>query len=138
MTSKERVLRNYHFQPVNRFTNDFCAASKVYALLREHYGVPDDLALMERLHVDFRYPKPNWIGFPLVDEQGRATDYFGIPRTGAGDFGYPIVHPLAEVQSVAEVEAYDKWPTAEMWDYDQYAEDCERLDEYAVYGGSWA
>src|ERR1035441_8973351 len=54
MTSKERVLRNYHFQPVDRFTIDFCAESKVYALLREHYGVPDDLALMERLHVDFR------------------------------------------------------------------------------------
>jgi uroporphyrinogen decarboxylase len=138
MTSKERVLRNYHFQPVDRFTIDFCAESKVYTLLREHYGVPDDLALMERLHVDFRYPKPNWIGFPLVDEQGRATDYFGIPRIGAGDFGYPIVHPLAEVQSVAEVEAYDKWPTAGMWDYDQYAEDCKRFDEYAVYGGSWA
>ena len=56
MTSKERVLRNYHFQPVDRFTIDVCAESKVYALLREHYGVPDDLALMERLHVDFRYP----------------------------------------------------------------------------------
>ena len=106
MTSKERVLRNYRFQPVDRFTIDFCAESKVYALLRERYGVPDDLALMERLHVDFRYPKPNWIGFPLVDEQGRPTDYFGIPRTGAGDFGYPLVHPLAGVQTVAEVEAY--------------------------------
>ena len=45
MTSKERVLRNYRFQPVDRFTIDFCAESKVYALLRERYGVPDDLAL---------------------------------------------------------------------------------------------
>ena len=138
MTSKERVLRNYHFQPVDRFTIDFCAESKIYALLREHYGVPDDLALMERLHVDFRYPKPNWIGPPLIDDQGRPTDYFGIPRTGAGDFGYPIFHPLAEVQTVAEVEAYAKWPSADMWDYDRYAEDCRRFDEYAVYGGAWA
>ena len=73
-------------RPPGSFTIDFCAESKVYALLREHYGVPDDLALMERLHVDFRYPKPNWIGFPLADEQGRPTDYFGIPRAGAGDF----------------------------------------------------
>lgn len=64
MISKERVLHNYHFQSVDRFTIDFCAESKVYARLREHYGVLDGLALMERLHVDFRYPKPNWIGFP--------------------------------------------------------------------------
>ena len=138
MTSKERVLRNYHFQRVDRFTIDFCAESKVYALLREHYGAADDLKLMERLHVDFRYPKPNWIGFPLIDEQGRPTDYFGIPRTGAGDFGYPLVHPLADVQTVAEVEAYPKWPTADMWDYDRYAEDCRSFEEYAVYGGAWA
>lgn len=44
MTSKERVLRNYTFQPVDRFTIDFCAESKVYARMREHYGVSADLA----------------------------------------------------------------------------------------------
>lgn len=138
MTSKERVLRNYSFQPVDRFTIDFCAESKVYAMMCEYYGVADNLALMERLHVDFRYPKPNWIGFPLIDDQQRGTDYFGIPRAGAGDFGYAVEHPLAEVQSVAEVDAYPKWPTADMWDYDQYARDCESFQEYAVYGGAWS
>jgi hypothetical protein len=109
----------------------------VYASMRDYYGVADDLALMKRLHVDYRYPKPRWIGPPLVDSQGRATDYFGIPRDGAGDFGYAIEHPLANVQSIAEVEAYPHWPTAEMWDYDQYAKDCASFEEYAVMGGAW-
>jgi len=138
MTSKERVLRNYTFQSIDRFTIDFCAESKVYQLMQDYYGVPTDLALMERLHVDFRYPKPKWIGPELVDEQGRPTDYFGIPRTGAGDFGYPIVHPLAHVQSIGDVEAYQHWPTADMWDYEAYVEDCKSFEEYAVYGGAWA
>jgi uroporphyrinogen decarboxylase len=138
MTSKERVLRNYTFQPVDRFTIDFCASSDVYARLRDYFGVADDLALMEVLHVDFRYPKPNWIGFPLVDGDGNPTDYFGIPRRGVGDFGYPIRHPLAEVSSIDEVNAYPYWPTADMWDYGQYAEDCARFEEYAVLGGAWA
>jgi uroporphyrinogen decarboxylase len=137
MTSKERVLRNYRFQTVDRFSIDFCAESKVYARLRDYFGVPDDLALMEKLHVDFRYPKPKWIGFPLIDEQGRTTDYFGIPRGGEGDFGYALDHPLAHVQTVAEVEAYAKWPTPDMWDYDQYAEDCAQFEQYAVLGGAW-
>lgn len=138
MTSKQRVLRNYTFQSVDRFTIDFCASSDVYRRLREHFGVADDLALMETLHVDFRYPKPNWIGFPLVDPDGNPTDYFGIPRRGVGDFGYPIRHPLADVSSVAEVNAYPYWPTPEMWDYDQYAEDCRKFEEYAVLGGAWS
>ena len=138
MTSKERVLRNYTFQPIDRFTIDFCAASDVYAALRAHYGVRTDLDLMEILHIDFRYPKPNWIGFPLVDGKGRPTDYFGIPREGAGDFGYAVEHPLADAGSIADVEAYTKWPSADMWDYGQYARDCAQFPEYAVYGGAWA
>jgi uroporphyrinogen decarboxylase len=138
MTSKERVLRNYTFQSVDRFTIDFCATSSVYARLQAHYGVATDLELMETLQVDFRYPKPNWIGFPLVDAEGNNRDYFGIPRRGVGDFGYPIVHPLANVSTIAEVEAYPYWPSADMWDYDRYAEDCKRFEEYAVLGGAWA
>jgi uroporphyrinogen decarboxylase len=137
MTSKERALRNYTFQAIDRFTIDFCASSDVYGRLQQYYGVKSDLELMEVLHIDFRYPKPQWIGFPLVDNEGRPTDYFGIPRTGVGDFGYPIVHPLAHVSSMADVEDYPKWPTAEMWDYDQYARDCARFDQYAVNGGAW-
>jgi uroporphyrinogen decarboxylase len=137
VTSKERVLRNYTFQSVDRFTIDFCASSDVYTKLRDHYGVATDLELMETLHVDFRYPKPDWIGFPLVDKEGRTTDYFGIPRRGVGDFGYSIVHPLAEVSSIADVEAYQYWPGPDMWDYDQYAEDCARFGEHAVLGGAW-
>lgn len=137
MNSKERVLRNYSFQPVDRFTIDFCASSDVYARLKEHFGLGDDLALMEKLHVDFRYPKPDWIGFPLVDEQGRPRDYFGIPRAGVGDFGYALEHPLANVSSIEEVEAYPWWPSPDMWDYGRYAEDCEKFEEHAVLGGVW-
>lgn len=72
MTSEELLLCNYMFQPVERFTIDFCACTEICEQLRNHYGVADDLALMEELHVDFRYPKPNWIGFPLI-EGGRWT-----------------------------------------------------------------
>lgn len=135
-TSKERVLRDCAFQPIDRITIDFCACKEIYDRLKAHYGLSDDLALMEKLHVDFRYPKPNWIGPALVDSQGRMTDYFNIPRAGVGDFGYALVHPLANVKSVAEVEAYP-WPTVDMWDYDDYAERCRSFEEHAVLGGAW-
>ena len=47
MTSKERVLRNYTFQPVDRFTIDFCASTDVYARLCEYYGAKTDLELSQ-------------------------------------------------------------------------------------------
>jgi uroporphyrinogen decarboxylase len=136
MTSKERVLRTYNFQPADRIPIDFCACQEVYDRLCAHYGVGSGLDLMQTLHVDFRWARPKWIGPELKDAQGHPTDYFGIPRAGVGDFGYAVAHPLADVSSMAEVEAYP-WPTAEMWDYDVYAEECRRFAEYAVYGGGW-
>jgi uroporphyrinogen decarboxylase len=135
-SSKELVLRNYAFQPVDRFSIDWCACTEVYERLKKHYGLSTDLELMEKLHVDFRYPKPKWIGPEMVDEQGRPTDYFRIPRSGVGDFGYAVENPLAKVSSVAEVEAYP-WPTVDMWDYDDYTERCWSFEEYAVLGGGW-
>jgi uroporphyrinogen decarboxylase len=135
-SSKERALRNYAFQPVDRFTIDWCACTEIYDRLKKHYGLATDLELMEKLHVDFRYPKPNWIGPAMVDNQGRPTDYFRIPRAGVGDFGYAVEHPLGQVSSVAEVEAYP-WPTVDMWDYDDYTERCKSFEEYAVLGGAW-
>ena len=136
MTSKERALRNYSFQSVDRFTIDWCACAEIYTRLKAHFGLKTDLELMEKLHVDFRYPKPEWIGSAMIDEQGRPTDYFRIPRAGVGDFGYAVEHPLANVASLAEVEAYP-WPTPEMWDYDKYAQACASFEEYAVLGGAW-
>ena len=72
MTSKQRVLSNYSFESIDRFSIDWCACSEVYERMRTYYGVATDLELMQKLHVDFRYPKPEWIGFPLVDEKGRS------------------------------------------------------------------
>ncbi len=134
--SKELVLRNYSFQSVDRFTIDWCACNEIYGSLIQHYGLRSDLDLMEKLHVDFRYPKPKWIGPAMIDSQGRPTDYFHIPRAGVGDFGYAVEHPLANVSSLAEVEAYP-WPTVDMWDYDDYTERCRSFEDYAVLGGCW-
>src|SRR5450759_5291659 len=136
MTSKERVRRTYNFERADRVPIDFCACQEVYDRLCRHYGVATGLDLMETLHGDFRWARPKWIGPEMRDRQGRPTDYFRIPRSGAGDFGYAVENPLSHVSSVADVEAYP-WPTADMWDYEVYAEQCERFSEYAVLGGGW-
>lgn len=136
MTSKERVLRTLRFERADRVPVDFCGCQEVYDRLARHYGVGTGLELMEVLRIDYRWARPRWIGPEMKDARGRATDYFWIPRAGAGDFGYAVEHPLAHVKSLADVEAYP-WPTADMWDYRVYAEECERFEEYAVLGGGW-
>ncbi len=136
MTSKERVLRTYHFEKPDRVPIDFCACEEVYQRMQDHFGT-DQLGMLEKIHVDFRWARPAWIGPALVSEEGIPTDYFGIPRAGVGDFGYPLQRPLAHLESEKDLEAHP-WPTAEMWDYEVFAEECERFEQYAVYGGGWA
>ena len=135
MTLKERVLKTYTFQLTDRIPLDFCADERVYDALIQNVSVKDGLELMEYFHIDFRWARPRWIGPELVDEQGRKTDYFGIPREGEA-FGYSGAHPLCYVRTKTDVDSYP-WPKAEYWDYDIFSQECERFEEYAVYGGAW-
>ena len=135
MTSKGRVLKTYNFEKPDHIPIDFCACEEVYQRLQDHFGT-DQLGMLEKLHVDFRWPRPAWIGPELKLPDGTPTDYFGIPRVGVGDFGYAIRHPLAHLELEKDIEAYP-WPTADMWDYDVFAEECQRFEEYALYGGGW-
>jgi uroporphyrinogen decarboxylase len=138
LTSKERVLRNYRFERIDRFSIDYGANSHlVNERLCSYYGVQTYEELLCCLHVDFRRPGPGWIGPELKDAQGRRTDTWGIPRAGVGDFGYALEHPLANVVSKAGIEAYP-WPTIDMWDWDGYVENCRQHEQYAVSGGVWS
>ncbi len=135
MISKERVFKTYNFELPDRIPLDFCADVPVYDALIEKTGVKDQLALMEYFHIDFRWARAKWIGPELVDSEGHPTDYFGIRREGEA-FGYAGTHPLSHVRTKRDVDAYP-WPKAEYWDYDVFVEECERFEEYAVYGGAW-
>jgi len=135
MTSKQRVIATYNFRLPDRIPLDFCAEESVYGALVKATGVKGQLELMEYFHVDFRWAKPKWIGPELLDRNGNKTDYFGIPRGGEG-FGYALTHPLSHVKTKKDVDSFN-WPKPEYWDYDTFVYECEKFEEYGVYGGAW-
>lgn len=137
MTSKERVLKTYEFKLPDRVPVDFCACEAVYNSLIKKLGVKGQLELMEALHVDFRWARAPWIGPELKAPDGTPTDYFGIPRAGVGDFGYPVNHPLKNMSSVEDIENYP-WPSPDFFDYGVFREETEKFEEHAVLGGGWS
>jgi hypothetical protein len=137
MTPKERVLRTYNFKRADRFPIDFCACVKIYDKLRNELHCSDDLEMLDMLHVDYRWARPQWIGPELRNAEGMDTDYFGIPRRGVGDFGNAVSHPLSYVKSENDIRHYS-WPKADYFDYDSYKEECDRYSHYAVLGGGWS
>lgn len=136
MTSKDRVLATFDHEEPDRIPLDYWAAEEVSTALMQHFGFNEYDQLLERLHIDFRWPAPLYRGMNTVDEQGNAVNIWGVKR--GGDFyGGALNHPLADVQSIDEVEAYP-WPDPEAFDFSQIEPLCVQYQAYCVLGGAWA
>ncbi len=145
MRAKERVLAVLNHQEPDRVPLDYGAVPSVTQRLCDYLQVdptpnpgsyqayPE--ALLQRLHVDIRIVRPNYLGpssRPLPD--GGYIDQWGVVISKEG---YPVSHPLAEAQTVADIYAYP-FPDPDAYDYEHYSELCERFADYAVCGGDWS
>jgi uroporphyrinogen decarboxylase len=115
---------------------DYQATAEATAKLMKHTGVSSLDELFSLLHIDAhasvgpRYagPKPP----EGSDEFGcrfRDVDY------GTGVYNECIHNPLAQFNSVAEVEAGYDWPTADLYDYSVIPTQVEAAGERPIYGG---
>lgn len=142
MNSRERVLTALHHQQPDRVPRDYWATAEVTARLREHFGLPDTEALLQRLGIDLRYVEgPAYVGQELRrHEDGSVEDLWGVRRlaktvTGGGyswTYQHVVQSPLAAAQTPADVDAYDRWPSADWWDYSALREQCLAHEGYAV------
>lgn len=123
MTSQERILAAAQRRPTDRVPTSLRLTSEALARLEAHLGVKSLNAVMDTLDIDLRWLRLPFIGpkdrsaAPLLSE---GTDFWGCRfRKVANayntyyEFDY---HPLAEAQTVADVENYD-WPSLDWWDY---------------------
>jgi uroporphyrinogen decarboxylase len=96
----------------------------------EHFGATDGLDLRGKLGVDVQYARPVYTG--KYAEQNLSM--FGTPVEGvfgADGVGYGEDrggYPLADVQSVRDVEAFD-WPSPDDFDYEAAATVLESLPD---------
>ncbi len=145
MRPKERVLKAINHQEPDRVPLDYGAWREVSERLCQYLGVDPTCeyshwqrypeALLQRLQVDIRIVRAGYIGpAPIRTPDGGYTDIWGV---GISKEGYPIGHPLAHATTVADVEAHP-WPDPDAFDYEHYAEQCERFADYAVCGGNWS
>ena len=138
MNSRSRVLaacerRKSERPPTSaRFTFD------ALELMRIHLGLPESDNLLnevlDELDVDLR-----WLPLPFIGPRersaptlyGEGKDFWGVEQVKVEtptDTYYEFSrHPLAEAESVAEVEAYD-WPDLDWWDYAAVPDLIERMN----------
>lgn len=111
---------------------DYQATPEVTGRLLKELDCPDEEALFRRLHIDARksvepqWNRPHGDPDPQADMWGvryRSVDY------GTGAYDEPVFRPLAEVDSVAGVDAY-RWPDPDDFDYDCITRTLEADDGY--------
>lgn len=138
MTSKERVMAAIHHEKVDRIPMFMdCTTSDVTQALIKAVDCNTEEEMLQKLHIDCR-----WCNcmddFCAVNvyQNGTFRDMWGVEKAVYG--GMPVAHPLANLESVEDLQAYEYWPDPDEIDYDKYIEKMKRSQDYAVFGGMWS
>ena len=136
-------------QPVDRLPVDLWHTPEIGAMLRQHCGVADDLAVYRSLGLD----KIVWVFMDYVEasgeragaqsgagaEDGGSRTMWGVPlkdvEAGAAHYAEFGSAPLASYNTPESLDDYPWWPSVERFDYDgAVARAQEAAREFAVIG----
>lgn len=140
MTPKERWRAVLEGRRPDRVPCDYWGTSEVTGRLLRDLGCPTERALWERLGVDMcihlapRHPDVRnhvWhvpSMFELWRVETRTVKYGG----GIGEYTEDLRHPLADAESVADIDAFD-WPDPGAFDVEGLRRECAEWRDYPLW-----
>ncbi|HVP10680.1 MAG TPA: uroporphyrinogen decarboxylase family protein [Phycisphaerae bacterium] len=146
MTPRQRWLALLDGQHADRVPTDIWRTPEVDARLKRELNCLDDEALCRRLHIDMPHHVAPPFG-PAVrcrlphHPDDPEANIWGVRMQqvayGTGEYSEAVHHPLASVETVAQVEAF-RWPTADDFDYTSMAGELAKIDgTRIVMGGAY-
>ncbi len=136
MTPRERWLAVLTRRTPDRVPMDYWATDESNEKLMRHLGCADvDTALL-KLHVE----RPLSVGPQYVGPSIPAdSDVFGMRYRdmdyGTGAYSECVYNPLAQYQSVDEIERAYTWPNPDWWDYTAIREQIAGQGDRPIRGG---
>ncbi|MGC9320237.1 MAG: uroporphyrinogen decarboxylase family protein [Armatimonadota bacterium] len=136
MTPRERWLAVLEGRTPDRVPMDYWATAEATQKLIDYLGVPDLGTVFERLHIDHPVSVgPIYVGPPPKP----GADIFGCRHRqvhyGTGVYSECVYNPLAQYETVAEIEADYQWPRADWWDFSGIPRQIEGHEEQPIRGG---
>jgi len=135
MSAKERYLAVLKREKPDRLPMDYWATPEATHRLCEFMRC-DFEEVARRLHIDKPYGVAGrYVGPPIPQGQ----DIFGVKTRpvnyGTGIYEELVYSPLAQYNSVDEIEANYNWPNPDWWDYSHLKEEATGLGDKIVVGG---
>lgn len=118
MTPRERWETAIRREQADRIPMDYWGTGEASQKLMDHLGLPDMNQVFDRLHID----RPVFVGPAYVGPPPPAgEDMWGVKHRnidyGTGTYGEGVSNPLAQYETIAEIEANYTWPSIDWFDF---------------------
>jgi len=136
MTPRERWLAVLTRHQPDRVPMDYWATPEATEKLLKYTRSSDVHEMLQKLHVDYVVSVgPRYVGPPIPDDR----DVFGCRYQdidyGTGVYREVVEYPLAQYNSVAEIERNYTWPDPDWWDYSEIPQQVKGNEMYPIRGG---
>jgi uroporphyrinogen decarboxylase len=139
MNCKERGLAPFLRKNADRFPMWYGAAPEVTLNIQKVLGAKTaDEALYDCIGLDYKALRPKYVGEPLKEfPDGTHISEWGILRGGV-HWGQALSHPLAGVETAAEIESYPSFPNPDDFEVKFTPEEISWAKDYCMIGGCWS
>lgn len=135
MTPKQRWMARFEGRTPDRIPTDYWTTPEFHDKIKQELGCQEDEDLWVKLNID----RPFHIAPPLKDDapkrHGPGADRYGVIKKkidyGTGEYAEAVNHPLADVESVADIEKY-RWPQADDHDYEAFARLVDEAPDHRI------
>jgi uroporphyrinogen decarboxylase len=136
MPSRERWLAVLQRRKPDRVPTDYWSTKEATAKLEAYLGCRTRTQMLRKLHVDYVVTaSPDYAGPPVP----RNMDVYGCRyrsiNYGSGSYRECIHHPLAQFESVAEIQRNYTWPDPDWWDYSDIPNQIKGHETQPIRGG---
>jgi len=136
MTPKERWLAVLNREKPDRIPMDYWATGEAAEKVMKYLGCSSVDEMFERLHIDRVVGVgPRYIGPPIKPGYDMYGCRYEKVDYGTGVYSECVYHPLAQYNSIEEIERNYTWPTADWFDYSVIPDQIKGKEMYPIRGG---
>jgi len=136
MTPKERWLAVLNREKPDRIPMDYWATGEATEKVMKYLGCSSVDEMFERLHIDRVVGVgPRYIGPPIEPGYDMYGCRYEKVNYGTGVYSECVYHPLAQYNSIEEIERNYTWPTADWFDYSVIPDQIKGREMYPIRGG---